>query len=86
MDWSTIPLIWRDDNPPPSEHLPLIAEDIRLSLDCLEKPSNLVFHNIWLPTDGDEPSIVISGFSGRDDAFDAGYYPAPPAGAKEEER
>lgn len=72
MDWSDLELVWRDGNVPPEDIIKKVRDEIRTDLSDLGKPSDLVFHTVFL---GDDPCVVVSGFADREDAFDAGYYP-----------
>ena len=75
MDWSNLGLVWRDGNTPPDEVIAKVREEIRTDLSGLAKPSDLVFHTVFLGDDYEnDPCVVISGFPDREDAFDAGYY------------
>lgn len=76
MDWSSLDLVWRGDVPT-DEIIALVREDIKFELTEITSPRQVVFHNIFLSDDYDEgPTVVISGFKDRDDAWDAGYYPS----------
>lgn len=74
MNWSNMEIIWRD-KVPSDEIIAQVRKDIETELADLDNPVDLVFHTVFLTDDYEGPTVVISGFEDRDDAWDAGYYP-----------
>lgn len=70
-----ISLQWHGPRPPgdPDEMDLLILKDIQRNLDCLEKPSDLITHTVFLGDGYDGPSVIVWGQDGDDDQFHCEY-------------
>lgn len=68
-----IELAW-DGDAPSAEVQAKVVTDIRTRLGGLYKPSDLIFHTVWLTDDDEGPSVFVYGKEGSD-KFHCDYLP-----------
>lgn len=71
-----ITLKWHGDLPDINlDELELeVLTDIKNSLTSLDKPSDLIFHTVFLGEDYDGPNVAVWGKEGDDNHFHCQYY------------
>jgi hypothetical protein len=71
-----ITLQWHGETPETNhDELELaVLTDIKRSLGSLDKPSDLVFHTVFLGKDMDGPNVMVWGEDNDDDHFHCQYY------------
>ena len=52
----------------------LVTQDIKKTLDSIEKPSNLIFHHVFLSDDYNGPSVLVWGKEGDDEYYHCEYH------------
>jgi hypothetical protein len=69
-------LAWHGPRPPgdPDRIDLLVLKDILRNVGCVDKPSDLITHAVFLSDDMDGPSVQVWGKSGDDEHFHCEYH------------